>query len=986
MFSPSKPSDFVSREKYWMNQWEKTLIFSKSVVGDKTFVFYDGPPFATGLPHYGHLLASVVKDVVPRYKAMNGFKVERKFGWDCHGVPVENEVQKKLNLHSRDEVLTFGVHNFNEECRSIVLKYTSEWKQTVKRVGRWVDMDNPYHTMDLSFMNSVWWVWKQLWNKGLVYQSYKVVPFSTGLNSVLSNFEASQNYQEVKDLSLTVEFEAENGLTFLVWTTTPWTLPMNVGLAVNSNLNYCVVEHNNKNYVVEQNKVKELFGDNAVVTKTFLGSELSDLKYKPLFDFFKDEKAFKVVMADFVKSNSGTGVVHLSPCYGEEDFYCAKANNLPLFSGVDDKGCYFDFMGETLSLKNVFECNEKVKDLLENKVFKAELYSHSYPFCYRTNKRLMYKAVTSWYVNVESFKDNLLKNNKTTNWNPSHLRDGRFGNWLENARDWCVSRNRFWGTPLPVWQNTEGEMVSFASSKELEEATGQVVKDLHPHYIQHLKVKSPTGGSDLEWVGLVFDCWFESGSMPYASHSTFPADFIAEGLDQTRGWFYTLMVLGTALYDQAPFKNVNVNGLVLAEDGKKMAKSLKNYPDPNNVLEECGADALRLYFLDKPVVVGEELKFSLSEVKEQAAKNVLRTYNVNFFFSTYANLFDFKPENDYEPKEFLNKWLYELTNSLTKNLVETMDKYQLNNVTNYVTNYVEELTNTYLKFAKPYFKKGEKDYLNSLYWSLLKLSKLLAPFTPFMAEELYKSLHGQLESVHLETYPKYNESYEFKLTPYVNSLKNLLELGRNYRLTKNLGMKLPLKSLTLVDYQERLTEFKSFENLLKNELNVRAVFYTQNVNKYLTFTLKPNYAKLGKMLGSKMKTFATELKKANVSDVINSQYFLYENQKYVLNDDLELLKQVKNEEVCFDGNLTLFFDLTVDTDQKQEEEARSLLRKVQELRKEKLLNPGQFVVLYLNEEKSQLYNLFKEKFSNEAYVKEVVYNKNYEVKLDKLVL
>ncbi|MGK5085023.1 isoleucine--tRNA ligase, partial [Bdellovibrionota bacterium FG-1] len=647
-----------AQEEQILDFWDKNSIFQKSMTQSATskpFSFYDGPPFATGLPHYGHLLAGVLKDVVPRYWTMKGYSVPRRFGWDCHGVPVEHEINKSLKLESRKQIIEYGVDKYNAACRSIVQRYSQEWKSTVRRVGRWVDMENPYFTMDVSFMQSVWWVFKQMWEKGLIYEGYKVVPYSVGISTVLSNFEANLNYKQVQDPAITVRFKVTEGalpspvsksspLYILAWTTTPWTLPSNLGLAVGKEIEYLCLR-------------EKATGDQTIIAKALLastyknpaddvdvlcqltGKELLGLRYQPLFPYFsakKSEGAFRVIHSDHVTIESGTGIVHMAPAFGEEDYFACQKEGMPIVNPVDDDGMFTaevaDYQG-----RRVKETDKDIIAALKQQglLFKQETIEHSYPFCWRTDTPLIYRAVSSWFVSVEKIKESIIKNNATTQWVPDHLRDGRFGKWLENARDWAISRNRFWGTPLPVWRNTEGEVICIGSKAELEKLSGQKVDDLHIEFIDKITIPSPTGKSPLTRIESVLDCWFESGAMPYAQwgypesnqeefKKNFPADFIAEGLDQTRGWFYTLMVIGTALFDQAPFRNVVVNGLVLAEDGKKMSKSLRNYPDPNEVLNRHGADALRLYLIDSPVVKAQELRFSEKGVTDVVRRILLR--------------------------------------------------------------------------------------------------------------------------------------------------------------------------------------------------------------------------------------------------------------------------------------------------------------------------------------------------------------------------
>lgn len=1005
-FKPVTPQvDFVVQEKNTLQRWQDLQVFAKTLQGkDKTFAFYDGPPFATGLPHYGHLLAGVLKDVVPRYWTMKGFKVERRFGWDCHGLPVEAEVQKKLGLYSRKDVLEFGVDKFNEECRKVVLRYTKEWQETVQRVGRFVDMDYPYHTMDVDFMQSVWWAFKTLYQKNLVYEGFKVVPYSVGLGSVLSNFEANQRYEEVNDVALTVKFKLkEQPWNLLAWTTTPWTLPMNTALAVNPKLEYALVAARGELWVVANSLVNHVFNkEKFQVLEEFSGDKLLNYTYDPLFPFWpKDANAFKVVAADYVKEDAGTGVVHLAPAFGEEDFQVGKVENLPLFNPVDDDGKFTQEAG-WLSGTPALSASEAVSDFLKKAglVFKKDTYLHSYPHCYRTGTKLMYRAVSSWFVKVEELKDQLMKNNQSTTWQPAHLRDGRFGNWLNQARDWAVSRNRFWGTPLPLWRNDEGEVLCVGSKEELENLAGVKLTDLHSHYVGHLELPSPTGKSNLKWVGGVLDCWFESGAMPYAQlgypykagsveklAAQFPANFVAEGLDQTRGWFYTLMVLGTALFDQAPFAQVVVNGLVLAEDGKKMSKMLKNYPDPKEVLNSAGADALRLYLLDSPVVCGEELKFSLKGVKDQVRKNLLRLHNVYAFFVGYANVDNFSPTYQYPHSDnLLDQWLLARLNKLLLEVEDDMKLYQLNQVVPRFSQLVEDLTNTYVRFNRGVFwqkgmTKAKVQSYETLHYVLVTTAKALAPFAPFMAEELYQNLSGQKESVHLEEFPQGQPAaVNSSLCQAVSVMKDLVELGRNYREVVKLKNKVPLKSVKVLHRDVQvLNALQQLESFFKEELNVREVKYSTNEQEFVRWQVKANFPVLGKKLGGQMKSVAQELSKLTAEEV---NQFVHQgvwtvHQEVLTLSDVLLTRQklVEQPEVCFNAAVVLVFDPTVEEEQVQEGFFREVLRKVQEMRKSLQLDLAQRVNLEVkaSDELQKVLEKFSGVFQEEALVDNLTY-------------
>jgi len=600
--APPRKLDFPTLEHEVLAFWKEADVFRRSVESrpkEREFVFYDGPPFATGLPHYGHLLAGTIKDVIPRYQTMRGFRVERRFGWDCHGLPVEYEVEQALKVGGKRDIEKIGVAVFNEQCRSIVLRYTREWRDIVTRMGRWVDFDHDYKTMDPAYMESIWWVFKRLWDLGLIYEGRKVLPYCPRCATPLSNFETNQGYEEVQDPAITVRFQVKGKphAWILAWTTTPWTLPSNLALAVGADIPYVWVRDGQEEYLLARERVSAVFKkERPEVIREVRGAELAGLRYEPLFDYFKplaQQGAFRVITADFVSTEEGTGVVHVAPGFGEEDHRAALAAGLPVVCPMDDEGRFTAEVSD-YSGQEVKKADPAIIRRLkaEGKLVHQTTIRHAYPHCWRCDTPLLYRGVSTWFVKVESFRDRLIACNRQVHWVPEHLRDGRFGRWLEQARDWAISRNRYWGTPLPIWQSADGqERICVGSIAELERLTGSQVTDLHKHFVDALEIPSPTGRGVLRRVPEVLDCWFESGAMPYAQahypfenreafEAHFPADFIAEGLDQTRGWFYTLLVLSTALFDRPAYRHVVVNGLVLAADGRKMSKRLKNYPDP----------------------------------------------------------------------------------------------------------------------------------------------------------------------------------------------------------------------------------------------------------------------------------------------------------------------------------------------------------------------------------------------------------------------
>lgn len=979
-YAPVKPDvSLPKQEEEILEFWDKNQIFEQSLKknkptqgeAEKTFSFYDGPPFATGLPHYGHIMAGVLKDIVPRYWTMKGYTVPRRFGWDCHGLPVEHEINKTYNLQDRKQILAMGIDKYNAACRGIVQRYSQEWKRTVRRFGRWVDMENAYFTMDVEFMQSVWWVFKSLWDKGLIYEGYKVVPYSTGLSTPLSNFEANLNYKMAQDPAITVSFAViDQPNTFLLaWTTTPWTLPSNQALAIGKKIDYVKVQDraSNKFFILARALLPTYFKFPETELRSIepIDNEtLLTFHYTPLFPYFSENAkkgAFRVILADHVTMESGTGIVHMAPAYGEEDFFACQTASIPLVNPVDDDGMFTsevpDFQG-----RRVKEADKDIIAALkaQGNLFKQDTLNHSYPFCWRTETPLIYRAVSSWFVSVEKFKAEMVRNNQSTHWVPEHLRDGRFGNWLENARDWAISRNRFWGTPLPIWRNDEGEILCIGSKEELERLSGSEVKDLHMDQIDSLTIPSPTGKSPLKRIDSVLDCWFESGSMPYAQwgyprenekafEKTFPADFIAEGLDQTRGWFYTLMVIGTALYGKSPFKNVIVNGLILAEDGKKMSKSLRNYPDPMLVLDQHGADALRLYLIDSPVVRAQELRFSEAGVKDIVRRILLRWWNSYSFFVNYANIDQFRPQGDAKnTPNILDKWLLSRLNSLIELTQEEMEHYRLYNVVPGLVKFIEELTNTYIRFNRRHFwqdgmPEDKRLAYETLHEALFTLSRLMAPFAPFLAEVTYQNLSSPLTkkelSVHLEDFPTAQPHLKRPdLEKAVQVMETLVMLGRNQREKIGIKAKIPLRTLTVIHRDESLLKtVKEFEPYFQDELNIQKIIYTAREDDYIQISAKANFQVLGKRLGAKMKKVAAGIQKLPLSELLKLEegHSLEIEGEAITLADLEIRRAPKgtHPNLATHQWVSIELDPTVDEAQLQEGLAREVIRKVQAARK-----------------------------------------------------
>jgi len=977
-FVSVKPDvNLPTQEEQTIAFWKQGKIFEKSVAsgsGKPTFTFYDGPPFATGLPHYGHILQGVLKDAIPRYWTMKGYSVPRRFGWDCHGLPVEYEINKLHGIESRKDVFAMGVDKYNAACRSIVDRCAEDWKKTVDRIGRWVDMEKPYFTMDVSFMSSVWWVVQELYKKGLIYEGYKVVPYSTGISTALSNFEANLNYKMVQDPALTVAFPITSsgphaGASLLAWTTTPWTLPSNLALAVRTDIPYSKVREKSsgKVYLLAEALLGGTWkkpGEEIEILGNFPGSDLVGLEYEPLFRYFADRKkqgAFRVIHSDHVTTDSGTGIVHMAPAFGEDDYAACRREGIPIVNPVDDDGMFTAEVPEYQGRR----VKEADKDLIaeikkSGRLVKHETIEHSYPFCYRSNTPLIYRAVSSWFVAVEKIKTELVAANARTNWVPEHIRDGRFGNWLENARDWAISRNRFWGTPLPIWRNDAGEVICVGSREELEKLSGQKISDLHIDVVDHITIPSPTGKAPLRRVEGVLDCWFESGSMPYAQwgyprenadafKKGFPADFIGEGQDQTRGWFYTLTVLGTALFGQSPFKNVVVTGMILAEDGRKMSKSLKNYPDPGEILKAHGADALRLYLIDSPVVKGQEIRFSETGVRDVVRKILLRWWNAYSFFTSYAAIDGFTPRGDAAKSEnILDQWLRSRVHSLIQNTDQEMAAYRLYNVVPKLLGFIEELTNTYIRFNRSHFwqdgmPEDKRLAYETLYETLVTLAKIMAPFAPFLAETTYQNLSQALpnrkESVHLESFPAFDpKAIRPELEEAVTAMEALVTLGRNQREKIAVRAKIPLRKLKIIHRSARVLDtLRKFEPYFKDELNVQTVEYDPREDDYIQISAKPNFPVLGKRFGPKMKAAAAVIQGWKLEELLRiekGESILVEGEPITAADlDIRRAPKGQNANLAVHPLISLELDPTVTPEQEREGLAREVIRKVQAARK-----------------------------------------------------
>ena len=989
MYKPVDPKvNFPQMEENILEFWQKQGIFKKSIEqreGCDEYVFYDGPPFATGLPHFGHFVPGTVKDIYPRYQTMKGKKVDRRFGWDCHGLPVEYEMEKELGISGKTEIEKFGVAKFNESCRSIVLRYTKEWENIVTRMGRWVDFENDYKTMNPDYMESIWWVVKQLWDKGLMYEGYYILPYCPRCSTVLSNHELNLGgYKEVHDPAITIKFKAdgEDNTYFLAWTTTPWTLPSNLALAVGNDVEYVKVADSGENYIMAKDRLSAYYKneDEYTLVWTKKGSELLGMSYEPLFPYFADAKekgAFRVFAADYVTTEDGTGIVHTAPGFGEDDYATLKGTGIPTVCPIDGE-CKFTDEVADYEGRFVKDCDKDIIKRLkdEGKLILRQQYLHNYPHCWRCSSPLIYRAISSWFVDIDKIKQKMLDANQEIYWMPGHLKDGRFGKWLEGARDWAISRNRYWGNPIPVWKcDSCNETDCLGSRAELEEKTGKKVDDLHKHIIDDLTYECKCGGT-MKRVPEVLDCWFESGSMPYAQvhypfenkehfESHFPADFICEGLDQTRGWFYTLTILAAAIFDKPAFKNVVVNGLVLAEDGKKMSKSARNYSDPVEVINQYGADALRFLLTNSGIVRAEDLRYSDESVKDILKSIIIPIWNAYSFFVTYANIDNIKvtdaPSNPSNP---LDQWILSEAEKLTQEVTDYLEAYDIHRANTCFINFIDLLNNWYIRRSRRRFWKSENDLdkdqaYQTLYSVLMKYIKLACPVIPFITEEIYQNLRtdSMPESIHLCDYPVADASVRDEaLEKKMEVTQHAVSMGRALRANFSLKIRQPLKAIYLVtrDAEEK-TILKEMEGIISEELNVKEVVIRDNEEELVEYEAKANFRVLGKVLGKSMKAGAAKIEELSMDEIkslldgatlsIDIDGVSYD----ITNESIVVQRNEKeNLKVLNEGSLTIGLDTELTDALRQEGVVRDLVRNIQSLRKDSGLDVSDRIKLCIS--------------------------------------
>ena len=966
------PTDlkFVEREKEVEKFWEDEEIFEKSIEDRKdspTYMFYDGPPTANGKPHIGHVLTRVIKDMIPRYRTMKGYKVPRKAGWDTHGLPVELEVEKKLGLDGKEQIEAYGLEPFIKECKESVWKYKGMWEEFSGVVGFWADMENPYVTYENNFIESEWWALKQIWDKGLLYKGFKVVPYCPRCGTPLSSHEVAQGYKDVKEKSAIVKFKVKGeDAYFLAWTTTPWTLPSNVALCVNPVETYVRVRKEGTTYIMAEALVEKVLESDFEILDRFDGKSLEYKEYEPLFDFVDPKKkAWFVTCDDYVTLTDGTGIVHIAPAFGEDDSRIGRKYDLPFIQLVNSKG----EMTKETKWEGVFVKKADplvLKDLKENgKLFAAPTFEHSYPHCWRCDTPLIYYARESWYIKMTEVKDDLIRNNQTINWIPESIGKGRFGDWLENVQDWAISRNRYWGTPLNVWQCSCGAMHSIGSIEELKSMSENCPEhiELHRPFIDAVTIKCPECGGQMKRVPEVIDCWFDSGSMPFAQHhypfenkevfeQQFPADFISEAVDQTRGWFYSLLAVSTLIFNKAPYKNVIVLGHVQDENGQKMSKSKGNAVDPMDALREYGADAIRWYFYinSAPWLPN---RFYGKAVQEGQRKFMGTLWNTYAFYVLYAEIDQFDPTKhklEYDQLTVMDKWLMSKLNSLIKEVDEDLANYKVTEAARALQVFTDEMSNWYVRRCRDRFwaKGMEQDKVSAymtLYTALVTLSKLAAPMIPFMTEQIYQNLVRNVdksapESIHLCDYPQVNEQLiDKKLEVDMDEVLDIVVLGRAARNEANIKNRQPIVDM-YVKSDNVLDKF--YTDIIKDELNVKQVSFRDDVEDFVNYTFKPQLKtvgpKYGKQLGKIKEALAhldgpAAMKKLKSDGALE---FDFDGEKISLTMDDLLIETAKSENFVSqeDNQVTVVLDIRLTPELIEEGFVREVISKVQTMRKE----------------------------------------------------
>ena len=977
----SQPN-FPRIEEGVLARWERDDTFAKSLAarptgtnGENEFIFYDGPPFANGMPHYGHLLTGFVKDAVPRYQTMRGRHVDRRFGWDCHGLPAEVEAEKELGIAGHPAIAAFGIDKFNDACRTSVLRYTDEWQRYVTRQARWVDFENDYKTLDTPYMESVMWAFKTLHDKGLIYEGFRVLAYCWRCETPLSNTETRMDdvYKDRQDPALTVAFELESGEKILAWTTTPWTLPSNLALAVGPNIEYVELQHPDGNtYILAQARLgayeKELEG--AEVVRTMSGAELVGRKYTPLFPFFAGtDNAFQVLGAGFVTTEDGTGVVHMAPGFGEDDQIECNAAGIPTLCPMDEHGCYTAEITPWVG-QHVFDANSDIVRTLKDRgvVMRHDSYNHSYPHCWRCAEPLVYRAVSSWFVEVTKFRDRMVELNEQITWSPEHIKDGSFGKWIANARDWAISRNRFWGSPIPVWKSddpTYPRLDVYGSLADLSRDFGVEVTDLHRPNIDELvrpNPDDPTGKSMMRRVPEVLDCWFESGSMPFAQvhypfenrewfDNHYPGDFIVEYIGQTRGWFYTLHVLATALFDKPSFLSCISHGIVLGDDGAKMSKSLRNYPDPMAVFDSHGADAMRWYLLSSPILRGGDFSVTEQGMRETVRQVLLPLWNSYYFLALYANADGVSGVVRTDSANVLDQYVLAKLADTIDAVTTSMDTYDLFAACQTVRSFLDVLTNWYIRRSRDRFWAGDQDAIDTLHTVLDYLVRIAAPLLPLVTDEIFEGLHGAAAgSVHLTDWPLSSTlPRNASLVSAMDMVRDVCSSALSVRKAHGRRVRLPLASLTIA--AANASSLEGFLDIVRDEVNVRDVVLTTDVDSIASHELQVVPAIVGPRLGPRTQAVIVAVKKGEWvqdGDVINVAGESLQPGEY----SLKLVTQSGSASAPLPGGVgVVLLDVEVTAELEAEGSARDIVRAVQQARRDANLDISDRVIVTLSVER-----------------------------------
>ncbi|MGL5616619.1 MAG: isoleucine--tRNA ligase [Sarcina sp.] len=1003
---------FVGMEKEVANLWNSRNVIRKNFDLNKDgeyFTFYDGPPTANGKPHVGHILTRVMKDIIPRYKVMKGYQVIRKAGWDTHGLPVELEIEKKLGISGKEQIEEYGVEKFVQECKESVFTYVSMWEKMTEQIGYWVDMEDPYVTYHNSYIESVWWALKQMWDKDLLYKGHKVMPYCPRCGTALSSHEVSQGYKDVKDLTAIAKFkvQGEENKYILAWTTTPWTLPSNVALCINKAYTYVEVKVGDETLILAKDLVGKVLGEEVEIVREFNGSELLGTKYEQLLPFYTptEGKAFEVVHGDYVTLSDGTGIVHIAPAYGEDDNLIGKKNGLAFINLVDTEGKFTEEVTPWAG-KLVKKCDQQIVDYLNERglLLKAEKHMHSYPHCWRCDTPLLYYPRASWFVAMSTLRDNLLENNNKINWLPDNIRTGRFGKFLENVIDWGISRDRYWGTPLPIWECECGHRELIGSIEELKTKGINVPDDieLHKPYIDNVHVKCEKCGKEMTRVKEVIDCWFDSGSMPFAQlhypfenkelfDENFPAQFISEAVDQTRGWFYTLLAISTAIFDRNPFENCIVLGHVLDKKGLKMSKSKGNVVDPFDVLNSVGADATRWHFYTASAP-WLPTRFSVDDVAEAQRKFLGTLWNVYSFYVLYADIDNFNPYDykDFVSENVMDKWMLSKLNTLIKDVDGSLESYDITRAALMIEDFTDELSNWYVRRNRSRYWSEEltDDKIGAyvtLHKVLVTLSKVAAPFVPFITEEIYQNLVVSLnkdaeESIHLCKWPTVEESaINPALEEEMDLAYKIVKLGRSARNAANIKNRQPLSKLSISI--SSLPEY--YGAIIRDELNVKEVEFGADVSKYVNFEIKPNLPVLGKAYGKLIPGIRKEIAARNQMELAQKissgevEVIDVNGTEIELNLDSILVTMQGLEGFAFagEGSIGVVLDEAITEELKEEGYIREMISKIQNARKESGFEVADKINLYVsgNEMLEAVIKKFEDTIKKETLTEEVNY-------------